>query len=111
MITMNIFLSSEEARVLSQIVNWTEEYSTLKARGVASVFRPTTEKCSKHFGYVHRKMLALLNRLEEKNLVIKRRQLASGPTCAGYNGASYSEVILTDFGREVYNFYKERNLD
>lgn len=98
---LDIFLSSEEFRILSQIVIWTEEYSSLKANEVPLTFRPTTETCSKYFEYKHSKMLAILNRLEEKKLIIKRRQLASGMTCAGYNGSLYSEVIPTELGCEV----------
>lgn len=96
-------LSPMEERVLSQIVLWSEDYTVVKAAGdpLAYLQTPTTEKCSKYFRYDHGEMLELLNRLEDMNLIIKRRRQSAGLSGIGYDGSLHSEVIPTEWGREV----------
>lgn len=96
-------LSPVEERILSQIVQWADEYSAVKAKGdrLAYLEPPTTEKCSTQFRYSHEEMLALLNRLENQELIIKRRRQSAGLGGNGYDGSLYSEVIPTEWGREV----------
>lgn len=92
-----------EERVLSQVVQWAGDYAAAKATGdrLAYLQTTTTEKCSKYFGYGHGDMLALLNRLEKQDLIVKRRRQSAGLSGNGYDGSLYSEVIPTDWGREV----------
>ena len=96
-------LSPMEERVLGSIVKWAHDYAAAQAGGdrLAHLQTPTTEKCSKYFRYSHGEMLALLNRLESEGLIVKRRRQSAGLDGNGFDGALYSEVIPTDWGREV----------
>lgn len=96
-------LSPEEERILNQIIQWADEYAAAKASGdrLAHLQVSTTDKCSKHFRYGHGQMLALLNRLERQKLIVKRRRQSAGNGGNGYDGSLYSEVIPTEWGREV----------
>ena len=96
-------LSPAEERILSQIIQWADEYAVIKAKEdrLAYLKTPTTDKCSKHFRYSHEEMLALLNQLEKQELIIKRRRQSAGLGGNGYDGSLYSEVIPTKWGREV----------
>lgn len=96
-------LSLAEERILSQIVQWTDDYLAAKVSGdsLAYLLAPTTDKCSKHFKYDHDKMLALLNRFEKQKLITKYRRKSSGLYGNGYDGSLYSEVIPTEWGRKV----------
>lgn len=92
-----------EERVLGQAIRWADEYASAKETGDRLAYRkmPTTERFSKHFRYGHGEMLALLNRLEENDLLVKRRRKSAGLSGNGYDGSLYSEVVPTDWGREV----------
>lgn len=96
-------LSPEEERILSQIIQWADEYAAVKASGDRRAYlQPlTTDKCSKHFRYGHGEMLALLNRIEKQELIVKRRRQSAGYSGNGYDGSLYSEVVPTEWGREV----------
>lgn len=96
-------LSPQEERVLRQIIQWSDEYLAFKASSPRSAYLepPTTETCSEHFRYDHKDMLALLNCLEKDGLIEKRRRQSAGLSHNGYDGSLYSEVIPTQWGREV----------
>lgn len=96
-------LSPMEERALAQVIFWADEYAVAKATGdrLAYLQTPTTKKCSEYFRYSHGDMLALLNRLEEQGLIVKRRRQSAGLSGNGYDGSLHSEVVPTDWGRQV----------
>ena len=91
--------SSQDVRLLSQLVQWADEADS-KAAASLHAPRPTTKHFSDHFGFPHERTLDLISSLERRGLVVKKRQRSSGVTGNGYDGALHSSVEPTDKARQ-----------
>jgi hypothetical protein len=90
-----------ESRMLRQLVLWADEYLKKKESLSRYAPPPTTEQFTKHFRMTHKDVLAFLNRLERRGLLIKDRRLSAGLSGHGYDGSLHSSVLPTVQCREL----------
>lgn len=93
--------SLRESRVLRQLIVWEDEFLIKNAAKQHYLAPPTTEQCAKHFDSSHDEMMALLNRLEGRGLLQKKRRISSGLSGNGYDGSLHSSVFPTAKARDL----------
>ena len=85
-----------QLQILRQLVKWNDEYLAGKQAGNRLARPPTTAMITKNFRIDHSMTLALLNIMEQRGLVIKRRALSAGVSGNGFAGALHSTVVPTE---------------
>ena len=86
--------------MLRQLVVWEDEFQSKKA-AKQYIAPPTTEQCARHFDSPHDDMMALLNRLEGRGLLQKKRRISAGLAGSGYDGSLHSSVFPTAKARDL----------